>query len=497
MADNWIQAYYKFKIQDYEKQLAHKNQVFWQQQGEKQALKTFHLAAEQVPAYKDFLKKQKIEHSKIKTIADFKLVPTTDKQNYISYYPLKTRSWGGEIALSKITASSSGTTGNSNYWPRGGEQEFEAAINHELIYRNFFNIHKTSTLLIVGFPVGVYVSGMATVLPSWLIAQKYRINLVSTGNNKSEVLKAIKNLSPNFEQTIIIGHPFFLKDVLETGKSEGIDWKDVRIKLMMCSEGFNESWREYVLWQAGIKNKFNNCISTYGSSEMLLMGIETPLSVLIKDLVEKNPAINFKIFDRRHAPSIFQYNPTQKYIEHSGRELIFTSQSGLPLIRFNLKDSGVTFSFSEGQALLKEYHPTSLKRQIQPVWQLPFLALWGRSDQTIIFYAANIYPDHIHAALNRKKFLPLITGKFAMRKAYLKNMDEFLEINVELKNKIKGSRELTSKIGEGITAALTEINKEYNDAQKKFGKKVLPKIKLWPYNHKKYFRPGLKPKYIQ
>src|SRR5262249_32253575 len=155
-------------------------------------------------------------------------------------------------------------------------------IQHDLIYKNLFDAHKHASLLIIGFPMGVYVSGMATVLPSWLVAQKYQINVVSAGNNKTEVIKAVKNLSGNFEQTILVGHPFFIKDVIESGTKEGIKWTNIKLKIMLCSEGFTEAWREYLLKEAAIKSKWRNCISTYGSSEMLLMGTETPMSVSIK-----------------------------------------------------------------------------------------------------------------------------------------------------------------------------------------------------------------------
>ena len=45
--------------------------AFYAEQGAKRALQLFHDAAERVPAYKDFLKKAKIDHQHVRTIADF------------------------------------------------------------------------------------------------------------------------------------------------------------------------------------------------------------------------------------------------------------------------------------------------------------------------------------------------------------------------------------------------------------------------------------------
>lgn len=179
-------------------------------------------------------------------------------------------------------------------------------------------------------------------------------------------------------------------------------------------------------------------------------------------------------------------------------ELLFTSASGLPLIRFNLHDSGQIISYRRIQTMMQEYHwNKKIKRDgIASSWQLPFLTLWGRSDHTIIFYAANIYPEHIHAALHRKPFLGKTTGRFLMRKDYRKNMDEFLEINIELRHNVKSHRTLARAIQDQIVLKLEEINMEYLFLRNNLDKDLRPRVKLWPYQHKKYFRPGLKPKYI-
>ena len=494
---NGILDYYKFDFNAFESALKNKDAGYWIKQSQNNALDLFHKTAQRIPAYKDFLKKHGVRHQTIKTAGDFAKVPTTDKENYILQYPLKMRLWDGKLTKSKIIASSSGTTGESNYWPRSGFQEFEAAVTHELLYKNFFEIHKYKTLLIIGFPMGVYVSGMATVLPSWLVGQKYPLTVASVGNNKAEALKTVKNLHSLYDQIIFVGHPFFVKDVVESGKSEGINWKKIKLRLMFCSEGFNEIWREHLMSEAGIKNKLGATLSTYGSSEMLILAYETPLSVKLKELAENNDLINRSLFGRRHAPSVFQYNPLTRYVEEVNRELIFTSESGVPLIRFNLHDSGKVLSFGQAQAALDRHAP-GWRSQIKnwPLWRLPVLSLWGRSDHTIIFYAANIYPEHIHAALHQKQFLKYLTGKFTMDKGYYKNMDEYLNIHIELGPKVNPGPQMAKNIQKSVVEKLLEINMEYLFLSNHLDKNITPKIKLYPYQHKKYFKPGLKPKYI-
>ncbi len=479
-------TFFNFKVQDYEYLLKTKNEDYWQNLGQKRSLELFHQVALRVPAYKDFLKKHKVNAAKIKTFKDFSLLPQTDKSNYIQAYPLKSRCFDGQIFNSTIIASSSGTTGTGNYWPRNSYQEFEAALTHELLFKNLYHIDQFKTLFIIGFPMGVYVSGMATVLPSWLVVQKYNASIVSCGNNKTEVLKAVNALGRDFEQIVMVGHPFFIKDVLESGVKLGIVWKNYRVGLMFCSEGFNEEWREHILSEAGLRTA--SAFNTYGSSEMLLMAYETEQSIASRIKLNSNPALAKELFGNTEIPNLFQYNPALRYIEEEGGEFLFTSQSGLPLVRFNLHDSGKIIKHSKISEKLKLTH--------RNFWNLPFLALNGRSDYTMIFYAANIYPQHIHSALGKARILKNVSGKFTMTKGYYKNMDEFLEINIELKPKLKPNQNLKKIIGDSIVKKLLEINSEYNYVYNNLHKDLKPKIKLWPYQHKKYFTPGLKPRYI-
>ncbi len=485
-----LTGFKKFDIGKFESNLNRKKESYWKNSGQKNALNLFKQAAAKVPAYRDFLKKNRFDPSKVKTINDFAQLPETNKDNYIANYPLSMKCWKADLNASKWMASSSGTTGNPNYWPRQEAQEFEAAMVHEILLRRYFEIQNNTTLAIVGFPMGVYVSGMATSLPLFLLSHKYRLTILTAGNNKLEVLKAVKNLNKNFQQILLVGHPFFIKDILETGTAEGINWSKNKIGMMFCSEGFTEDWRSYILKTAGMNNEAR-AYSTYGSSEMLLMAYETPQSIRIRKFLEKNRSLSEAILGSSQVPNLFQYNPALRYIEQSNQELIFTVNAGLPLIRFNLHDRGKILPYESIHNLIDKASWGDSD------WKLPFLALEGRSDYTIIFYAANIYPQHIHAALSHKDLLKKITGKFSMRKGYRKNMDEYLEINIELRQKISMSQKFAKQLQKIIFKKLKLINSEFLDASGRFGTKTLPLVKLWRYQHEKYFKLGLKPKYIQ
>lgn len=496
-----IKNFYNLNIIYLEKLLRTQGEVFWQKLGEIKALDIFHAAAQKVPAYKDFLQQHKINHQKIKNMDDFVRVPPTSKENYIQKYPLKSRCWGGRLTEAKLIAMSSGTSGQTTLWPRAEFQEFEAAVIHELIYRFLFQVNKYKTLLVIGFPMGVYVSGVATLIPSFLVSlKKYPVTIISAGNNKNEVLGVVKQLQKEYEQIILAGHPLFIKDVIETGLANGLKWNQQRLKMMFCSEEFTEKWRKYVITKAGIKFNAQNIISTYGSSEMLLMAHETPLSILCRNLMENSDKFRKELVGAQSVPNFFQYNPLFRYIESVGEELVFTSGSGVPLVRFNLYDSGNILSFAKVKSALDKYkNPNragAAEFKTKPVWKMPFVALWGRSNYKVVFYAANIYPEHIKKAIGTSPFFSKITGKFTMRKDYFKNMDEFLEINIELKKGIRPSPDLSLLLQKYIISGLQKYNMEYLFLCNHLEKDLKPKIKLWPYQHETYFRPGLKPRYI-
>ena len=485
-------------VEHYRALLRTKPASFWEKAGAKKALTLFHAAATQVPAYKKFLKAHKVDPAHIKTIADFSKVPPTTKENYIKKYSLAERSWGGKLDGHSIVAVSSGTSGEPTLWPRGGNQEFEAVLTHELLYTELFEIDRYRTLMIIGFPMGMYVSGVATSIPSFLAATKHpKLTIATVGNNKEAVLKLVHSMHKEYEQIVLVSHPFFAKDVIETGAHEGISWRKTKIKTLFCSEGYNETWRDFLASQIG-SDPASTLFNTYGSSEFLLVGYENPYTTTIRQHAEKDAELSDTLFGTTVVPSLFQYNPLMRYIQTEGNDLVITANSGVPLIRFNQHDAGEVIPFEQMEETMgahKKPLKNSHKNAFKP-WQLPFVTLHGRSDRTLVFHAANIYPENIQVALNKKEYLSKLTGKFVMEKKYLKKMDQYLEIHIELEPGVKATPTLSQSLQKDITATLEKVNMEYRDARQRSHKDLTPRIDLRPYQDVTYFKPGLKPRYI-
>jgi phenylacetate-CoA ligase len=486
--------------------LRKKPERYWIKRGEKMALRLFRQMAERVPAYKDFLRKNRVNPEKIKTIKDFKLIPTVDKDNYLRKYHLEKLCWDGKFNERQwVFATTSGSTGKPFYFPREDRQDWQYTLTAELYLRTNFEIHKKSTLYINSFAMGAWIGGVFTYQAIRYLSMrgKYRLSIITPGINKDEIIKAVKNLGPKFEQIIIGGYPPFVKDTIDYGINQGIEWARYNLGIIFSAEGFSEEFRDYVVRKAALKNHYKDTLNHYGTVDLGTMSYETPLCILIRKRVVGDNAIHSSIFSRTDKlPTLTQFMPEMFYFEEMDGRLVCSAYSGLPLVRYDLKDTGGVFSldkiterFSDHTFdLYKEAKKTKIDKTI---WNLPFVYVYERSDLTVSLYGANIYPETIKMALQNKALEKSVTGRFTMLSKHDKNQDQYLEINIELKPSIKQTGLLRKKVQGLIITALLKDNAEYRTNYENMGERVFPKIVFWPYEDKVYFKSDGKQKWVK
>src|SRR5689334_22637365 len=309
--------------------------------GAEEALALFHEAARRVPAYAHFLAAQGCDPTTIRTPADFARVPIMDKANYLRQYPLPDLCWDGDLSRLHMISVSSGSTGQPFFWPRGFRQELATAGNFEEIYRYIFQAHERRTLVVVCFAMGTWIAGTFTYQATALIAQKgYPITLVTPGLNRDEILRAVRELGPYYEQVVLAGYPPFVKDVLDAGRAAGLDWADYNIKMIWAGEVFSEEWRAHVHELAGGASLLTASAALYGSADAAVLGHDWPLSVVVRRFLAAHPALARDLFGEPRLPSLLQYDPAARYFEQVEGELVFTAAMGTPLIRYNIHDTG-------------------------------------------------------------------------------------------------------------------------------------------------------------
>src|SRR5262249_25315924 len=150
-----------------------------------------------------------------------------------------------------------------------------------------FRAGERKTLAVICFALGTWVGGMYTTNACRLLsARGYPIMAVTPGNSKDEILRVLGDLSPAFEQVVLLGYPPFLKDVLDAGRARGVDFAKMQVKCVMAGEVFSESWRDLLLERAGTSD--SPCYasaSLYGTADGGVLGNETPLSIAVRRLL--------------------------------------------------------------------------------------------------------------------------------------------------------------------------------------------------------------------
>ena len=479
-----------------ERELCERPGDHWRERGERAALALFKQASERVPAYKDFLKKRAINPDSVQSTADFSKLPTLDKANYLRAYPLTDLSWDGKLMEGyHVYASTSGSTGEPFYFPRTRKQTEQYALLAELYLRSQYKIHERTTLYVNCFAMGAWIGGLFTYQAVERLAERgnYPLHLITPGLARDEALKAIRKLGPAYDQVIIGGYPPYVKDLVDQGIAEGMEWEQYHIQFVFSAEGFSERFRDYLGKAVGQENILRGSLNHYGTVDQGTHGYETPLAAFIRRAALRDKNIFKQLFGQANKlPTLAQYIPEQFYFESENGGLICTADAGLPLIRYDLKDQGGIWQFDDAIRIVEEAvpgHADMLKNADidDTVFRLPFVYLYERSDFTVVLYGANIYPEHVRHALEGKVCAKFATGKCTISIVESRSREPRLKVNVELKRGLAPSRIYAKLVEKEIIATLLKHNSEYRSNHTHLKRKMIPRIKLWPFGDSKYF----------
>ncbi len=461
-------------------------------------LQLFHSVANTVPAYRHFLENQGIDPSTIQSQDAFQRLPLVTKANYIKQYPLSERCRDGNLSACDMVAVSSGSTGEPTFWPRLITDELQIATRFESIFRESFQCERRSTLAIICFALGTWVGGMYTAsCCRWLAAKGYAITVVTPGNNKTEILRVVQALSASFEQTVLLGYPPFLKDVVDTGLQQNVSWSDYAVKWVMAGEVFSEEWRSLVGQRLGSTNVCYDSASLFGTADAGVLGNETPLTICIRRFLAVRPDLARQLFGESRLPTLVQYDPTSRFFEVLDGTLLFSGDSGIPLIRYHIADSGGIISYEIMLQQLKdwEFDPFLELETNRGVSALPFLYVFGRSQFAISYFGANLYPENITVGLEQEAIQDWVTGKFVMQILEDGDFNRFLSVTVELAPSVQANEEKAQVIAQSILQQLQRLNSEFaNYVPLEY---QLPQVTLKPMGDPDYFPLGVKHSYTR
>jgi phenylacetate-CoA ligase len=484
-----------------QRRLLESTSIDWTERGQRFARKLFKDMSRGVPAYKLFLKAHGF--AQIPKPLNLKTIPAVDKDNYLRVYPKASLCWNGLFGSGAwVISTTSGTTGQPYYFPRQTSQDWQYAVVAEQYLLANFHIDKRKTLYIVAFPMGAWIGGVFTYEAIKTVAsQGYDLSIITPGIHKVEIINAVKQLAQSYDQVIIGAYAPFLKDILEDGEREGIDWAKNNTKFIFSAEAFSEKFRDYVVAKAGLKDVNRDTLNHYGTVDLGTMAHETPLSILIRRWLF-NTGNQLQIFPEAHKqPTLCQYNPELFYFEEQDHNLYCSSYSGIPLFRYDLKDYGGVIDYDTIKSKLKvlglDIDSEMKKLGLQDThWKLPFVYVYERNDFSVSYYAFNLYPDPVRKALLAPAFAHLLTGKFTISVDYTQEGRQQLKIVAECAHGVVPNDSLAQQAQETIHAALLLESTEYPEVFTMYGNEAKPHIKLYPYEHNEHFRPGGKQKWV-
>jgi phenylacetate-CoA ligase len=463
-------------------------------------LSLFRHAATEIPAYRNLLASHGIETDTIRTLDDFDRLPLMTKPGYMQAYPLPQRCPGGTLTGCDRVAVSSGSTGKPTFWPRSLRHELDIAVRFEQVFRDSFRAHERRTLAIVCFALGNWVGGLFTTSCCWHLAQKgYPLLVATPGNNKDEIFRVVKTLAPEFEQTVLLGYPPFVKDVIDAGLAAGIDWSRHNVRMVFAGEVFSEEWRAELMRRAGSGSPCHDTASLYGTADGGVLGNETPFTIAARRFLAAHPDAARELFGESRLPTLVQYDPASRYFEVHEATLVVTGDSGVPLLRYHIADKGGIIGFEAMQDFLRDHGAEDwMAEQLAedtPIRPLPLVFVFGRADFTISFYGANIYPENVTVGLEQPGLMESLTGKFVLEVQEDDHGDKRIRVTAELRPNQTGETSLADRLAESIRAQLLRLNSEFRHYTPP--ERQLPIVILRPFGDPEHFPVGVKHRYTR
>jgi phenylacetate-CoA ligase len=237
--------------------------------------------------------------------------------------------------------------------------------------------------------------------------------------------------------------------------------------------------------------------SLYGTADAGVLGQETPVSIAIRRFLAERPEAAQALFGDTRLPTLCQYDPTARYFECLDGSLAFSGWNGVPLVRYHIADRGGILGYDAMLAKLRALGCDPVKAVLDsggpaPRRQ-PFVWVFGRTDFTVSFFGANVFPETISLGLEQPEIRARVTGKFVMQVQEGLADKPRLTIAVELAAGAGGDDAFGEAVAAAVLAQLRRLNSEFaNYVPAEFQK---PLVTLYPTGHPDYFPVGVKHRY--
>ena len=417
---------------------------------------SFERAYRDVPAYRDFVD----EHGGPPTlrivagVPDLSVLPETDKASYVQCYDHRSRCVGGRLPRHGVMVDeSSGSSGRPTSWVRGPDERAATKAMLQLSFRSALG--DESFFVINAFSLGAWATGLnVTNSLSDICIMK------STGPDIDKIVGTLQEFGPDYEY-VVLGYPPFLKTLSDDRR---IDWSEYRVRAVFGGEAMSEPMRTYLL------QTFTEVVGSYGASDLEInLAVETPFTIALRRELQHDETLRQRLTNNAvgQLPMVLQYNPLVYALETNAKgELLVTltrPTTIAPKIRYNIHDLGHAVRFEEVASVLTELGRADLLAATDPL-MLPLLFLYGRSDQSVDFYGANVTPDSVHEVLFQVDELAPELESFRLICVEGDDHSKTMEVAVELREGVDPAALDDAALGEQVFTRLAKINGDFRNA---------------------------------
>lgn len=460
-------------------------------------IQTFAEIVARVPAYGKFLTEKLGQIPEVKSMDDFLSLPLTSKADYIMQYPVPDLCVDGNPNAAHIWLRSSGTSRKPFFWPRRMEDEKNLPQGLATFFSQYVAPEAQPTLIVVGLALGPWGTGMQTSYAFRILAQKTPgLAVVSPGLNNDHIIEALERISPYYRQTLFLSYPPFAAMALEKAKSRGLDLPSLNIHLFVGGEGIIETYRERMWKLLGYTERnLDSVRSMYGSTDFANVGSENVLTIAIRRFLAQ-PGMAQQILGEPDCPMLFHQVPGQTHFEVVDGELVVTRLQGIPLVRYRTGDHVQIIPRKELLARLNNagFDAEQAVRDAGfavPNHPMPFVALYGRIDQTIFFYGAKITIEQIKTALDTETMAPYYNGRFLARGMETDTGDPQVEITLEQSDALAAAD--LDEVAELLSRELEKVQSEFRQVRSLMPEKKHLKI---AFSDSKAFELGWKTRHM-
>lgn len=125
--------------------------------------------------------------------------------------------------------------------------------------------------------MGVWIGGIITYEAFNRVSRRdFPLTILTTGVNKKEIYDALRTIGQHYAQLVLCGYPPFVKDVVDDGEPNGVDWRRFDTRILCAAEAFSEDFRDYLMQKTGIADAYRGIMNIYGSADLGTIATEIP-----------------------------------------------------------------------------------------------------------------------------------------------------------------------------------------------------------------------------